>query len=254
MTNPLFGNNDDTQDHEDVDAATATALLVGEGKKYKTADEAIKALYHSQKFIPRLEQELREERAKLQERKNGEDLLALLEAKLKAPSNEPSPKVNENKDPSNTGNPMTQDDITNLLKNTLAQDRAQEQATNNLNRVIETLKSAWGPGFQQDLRAKAQAMHVSEEYLSDLAKKSPDVFLSAVGLTAKKGNGTASLDVLPTRSSQGSSFGSSSNEVRNNDYYNKLMKDNKRAYWSQEVQSQLHKDALAMGEKFFTKP
>lgn len=255
MTNPLFdttGNTDKPADQLDVDGATARSLLVGEGKKYKSDEDAAKALLHAQQHIARLEAERQADRAALTERKNAEDLLALIETKLKATSNELPPVVNE-RVPGNTPamNTLSKEDIEALLETSLAKRTQVSTEEGNLNKVIDTLASNWGPAFQADLAAKASEMGVSKEYLLDLAKKSPNVFLSAVGGNTKKGNIT---DVLPARSSTNSTSTYTSNNtgLRNKAYYDALRAKDSRAYWSTNTQVQMHKDALALKEKFFS--
>ena len=146
MTNPLFDSNATPTDPVEVDAEKAKAELIGEGKKYKTEADAIKALYHAQQHIPRLEQENREARAALNERKNAEDLLALLEAKLKAPSELP-PVANQQVTPNNMNNDnppktetLTKEDISRLLDERLNSTQKQTKEESNLNSVIKTLE------------------------------------------------------------------------------------------------------------------
>lgn len=252
MTNPLFGD-DTVETPTEIDPKTAMETLVGEGKKYKTTEDAIKALWHSQQHIARLENERAQQQAALNERRNGEDLLALIESKLKATSNEPPPVVSE-RVPSNNGNTpamstITAEDIERLLEQKLAQKSQATTAETNLNKVVETLKSNWGPGYQADLRAKASEMGVTPDYLLDLAKNSPSVFLSAVGGNSKKGSVTNSL---PPASSFSSTIPGQQPQARNYAFYEKLRTTNKAEYWSPKVQNQMLKDLSAMGDKFYS--
>lgn len=252
MTNPLFGNESPAETPAEIDAKTAMESLVGEGKKYKSTEDAIKALWHSQQHIARLENERAQQQAALNERKNGEDLLALIEQKLKATSNEP-PQVVSERVPSNNGTPpvtgITPEDIERLLEQKLAQKSQASAAETNMNRVVETLKANWGPSYQADLRAKAAEMGVSQDYLLDLAKSSPAVFLSAVGGNNRKGTATESL---PPASSFSSSIPSQQTQARNYAYYQKLMATDRASYWSPKVQNQMLKDLANLGDKFYS--
>ena len=246
MTNPLFDNN--APDPADVDVETAKAALIGEGRKYKTADDGIKALYHSQAHIARLEREMAEAKAALAERKNGEDLLALLEQKLKTPNNQgtpPEPKVEEVKNIDT----LTKAEIAALLDERLNVSKKLSIEEQNLNSVVKTLEENWGPSFKQDLKAKATAMGVSEDYLLTLAKQSPQVFISAVGGNVKRGSPT---DSLPPRTSQrGVPANDNQPGVRNKAYYDKMRRENSKQYFSAATQVQMHNDAITLKEKFF---
>lgn len=254
MTNPLFDTNNAPSDQLEIDVETAKAALIGEGKKYKTPDDGIKALYHSQAHIARLERENAEAKAALAERKNAEDLLALIEQKLKTTTVEPSPGVNNQQvAPPNDNNKNTEtlskEDIARLLDERLNVNKRQTVEEQNLNSVIKTLEDNWGPGFKQDLKAKAQAMGVSEDYLLTLAKTTPQVFLSAVGGNVKRGSPT---DSLPPRTSQrGTPANDNHTGLRTKSYYDKMRRENPKQYFSAQNQVQMHNDAMNLKEKFF---
>lgn len=251
MTNPLFDNTSPVETPAEVDAETAKALLIGEGKKYKTETDGIKALYHAQQHIARLEQENREAKAALTERKNGEDLLALLEQKLKTTNVQTPPEPNNVVPPVNDNNKapsLTREEIASLLDERLNVNKRMTTEEQNLSSVIKTLEDNWGPGFKQDLKSRASALGVSEDYLLSLAKSSPQVFLNAVGGNSKKGSPT---DGLPPRTSQGIPARTNDN-TRNKSFYDKMRREDPKRYHSMANQAQMHNDAIALKEKFFS--
>lgn len=254
MTNPLFDNTN-VLDPQDVDVETAKAALIGEGKKYKTPDDGIKALYHSQAHIARLERENAEAKAALAERKNAEDLLALIEQKLKTTNVETPPGLNNQQvpplDTNKSTDTLSKEDIARLFDERFNVNKRQTVEEQNLNSVIKTLEENWGPGFKQDLKIKAQAMGVSEDYLLTLAKTTPQVFLSAVGGTVKRGSPT---DSLPPRTSQRGipANDNPSSGVNNKAFYDKMRRENPKQYFSSDVQVKMHNDALLLKEKFYS--
>ena len=145
---------------------------------------------------------------------------------------------------------LTKEDISRLLDERLNSTQKQTKEESNLNSVIKTLEENWGPAFKNDLKAKATAMGVSEDYLLGLAKTNPQVFLSAVGGNVKRSSPT---DNLPPRTSQNrGSFGSDNNTTRNQSFYSKMRRENPKLYWSANIQTQMHNDALSLKEKFYS--
>lgn len=156
---------------------TEVAELVGEGKKYRTAEDALKAIPHAQKHITTLEEEAKQLREELAKRKTSEELLEQFRS---------------------TG--FTQDsvdkqaaqaqpvDVEAIVASVLAKKEAATTAQKNISTVVATFQQTFGD------KAKAEEMYnkVAEESglsvsaLNALAATSPEAVMRLAGITRKQ--------------------------------------------------------------------
>lgn len=154
---------------------TEVAELVGEGKKYRTAEDALKAIPHAQKHIMTLEEEAKQLREELAKRKTSEELLE--EFKLSGIQTSP---VTQQQTP-----PV---DVEAVVASVLAKKEAATTAQKNISTVVSTFQNTFGD------KAKAEEMYnkVAEESglsisaLNSLAATSPEAVLRLAGITRKQ--------------------------------------------------------------------
>ena len=144
--------------------------------KYKTLDDALKALQHSQAYIPtlsdekrRLEQEL--EQARLQASKVSElesTVAKLLNAQASTPTS-----ATASVDPTV---------IEELVNRSITKARSQESAAQNTNLVIQTVASKFGDKAEEVFYGKATELGMSKAEFNQLAATRPKAVLSLLGI------------------------------------------------------------------------
>lgn len=167
---------------------TALDGLVGEGKKFKTAEDLAKGKLEADTFIEHMKQEqaqLREhleaERVKFQSLE--EKLDGLLKAQTQAPASTPASQQP-------TGSVETPD-IAKLIKDELSAQSAASTAEANLKRSNQSVVDHFGGDMakaKQAVQEKAQALGVTVDYLQEQAKTAPEMFLSVMGVKSKPSN------------------------------------------------------------------
>ena len=252
MTNPLFADQADVEDHSDQGEQDYAAELIGEGKKYKDQQAAAKALIEKDRFIERLKAEAAEARASLQ----GEAKMDAFLEKLRAAQNlgTASTSANQQGEPStsqnNTNNEtpskaLTVDEVQKLLD-----ERERSTAEQrNLNESIQKVKEAFGANYKVVMTQKAEELGMSQDYLYNLAKTQPKAFAKLVEADVpQQGRAAPPPNSMNTATFQGKRTGE-----KNSAYYANLRKQVGDAkFFQPSIQNQLHKDAQRLGEAFFS--
>lgn len=143
-------------------------------QKYASQEDALKALASSQEFITQLLAEKKqqaEEIAKSREYASRVDSIEEVMKKLTAQSDAPKPS-----DPPPAG--LTQEAVAELVKKTLEQSKAQDQASKNFNDVQNSLKTKFGDKVREVVAAKAAELGTTPDKLGELATTSPAMVLA----------------------------------------------------------------------------
>lgn len=170
-------NNPQNPDTPDPVATMLQSIKNEKGEpKYKTLDDALKALQHSQAYIPtlsdekrRLEQEL--EQARLQASKVSElesTVAKLLNAQASTPTS-----ATASVDPTV---------IEELVNRSITKARSQESAAQNTNLVIQTVASKFGDKAEEVFYGKATELGMSKAEFNQLAATRPKAVLSLLGI------------------------------------------------------------------------
>lgn len=215
--------------------------FVGEGKKYKTTDDAAKALVEKDRFIEQLKSETADLRKELQSRPTvdrSQEILDRLEILSKPATERIEPTVTE-RVVETTG--LTLDDVDRLLN-----DREKKRlATKNVEIVKDELKKAYGPEYSKVLKSLAEKLGVSDDFLTNTAATSPQAFLRLVA--SEK---VSPQFVPPTSSITTQGFTPTGGTHQKESFYLKLKETDKKKYLSAAVQNQMYKDAMALKEEF----
>lgn len=264
MSNDLFeGASAPTSSDNDSRPAIEEGVnyfeqLVGEGKRYKDPVAAGRALIEKDAFIERLKAEAHEARQELQKRMQLETLVATIAENTSRATNVPvNPGVStgSNHSAEESQNGLTHDSVQRLVSEQIAQQEARRQQTQNLAHVKAELQKTMGSDYAVKLAARASELGVSREYLNELAAKSPAVLLALV--TPQSSSNTVSSITPPKSSSNPVNNGAALsrattiNGTPTKAYYDNLKATNPKAYWSTATQSQMHKDAIKLGQSFF---
>lgn len=148
--------------------------------KYATVDEALKALAHSQAYIPEVknqlsqrEQELAALRAELEQRQSIEDVVSRL-----ATQNQPAPVADQ---PNTSG--LDESAVMKLVQQHLEQREAATVAQANLQQVDTTLRAKFGDRAGEVVAQRAAELGLTPKALGELSSKSPQAVLALFNAT-----------------------------------------------------------------------
>jgi len=154
--------------------------------KYATVDEALKALAHSQAYIPEVkgqltqaEQELARLRAELEQRQSIEEVVSRL-----ATQNQPAPKADQ---PNQSG--LDESAVMKLVQQHLEQREVATTTKANQQQVEATLRAKYGEKAAEVVQQRAAELGLTPKALGELSGQSPQAVLalfSASGATAPK--------------------------------------------------------------------
>jgi hypothetical protein len=224
------------------------AEFVGDGKKYRDPQAAGRALAEKDAFISKLQKETKEMREEIQKQKTMEELIDHLTPKHGLTNNRQDNPV---RDEDHAAKALTPEELSQLVQSELDKRQSKSQLDQNYHTVVATLKEKFGDNANRVIADKAQELGVDINFLKQLATEKPKVFLAMVGQAKPREedffSGPVRSTVDPTRLTANKSSGE-----RNKSFYDKLRVQDKNKYWSRDVQAQMHKDAMSLGEKFFT--
>lgn len=149
---------------------TEVQELVGEGKKYRSPEDALKSVPHAQQHIQTLEQELAEAREELTKRKTTQELLDEIKSGIQ-PTATTAP-VGE----------FNQDNLMDLVNQTLSIREQQANAKANANIVAKQFTVQYGDKAESTYNSIANDLGLTVQQLNELSAKSPKVVLKAAGL------------------------------------------------------------------------
>jgi hypothetical protein len=150
--------------------------LVGEGKKYSNAEEALRSVPHAQNHIQTLESELAELKSELSKRKTTQELLDEIKSGVKPVEN----TTQEGR--------LNQDSIMELVNNTLKQNEVKKTAQQNATHVANKFTERYGAEAEKVYNGLAKELNLTSQQLNDLATKSPNVVLRLAGFEAQATN------------------------------------------------------------------
>ena len=148
------------------------AELVGEGKKYKSAEDALKSIPHAQSHISKLEEEMAQMREELAKRKAAEELLE--EFKANGFKQEPTTVKSE---------PV---DIESVVAKVLSQKEQQALAQSNQKQVVQAFDGKYGEKGEEMYIKLAEDAGMSVAELNLLAARSPKALFKLAGFEQKE--------------------------------------------------------------------
>lgn len=154
-------------------------------QKYKTVEEALKALGHSQEFIPQLKNEKQELEQQLAQLKPIAEKVTQLEdviSKLTTQSGTQSQNT-----PSSAG--LSEEQIATIVERELGRKEQEKFAKQNIDTVKNAVLAKYGDKAQEVFYKRASELGMSNEEFNILAARTPKAVLKLVGID----------DVAPTR-------------------------------------------------------
>lgn len=230
--------------------------LVGEGKKYKSPSDLAKAAVFKDAHILRLEAEAAERKAEterlkaeLSTRARLEDLVDNIASNQgKSPSNDRQPDL-VNPDPSSPA--QTPEQLEAQIDALLARREAERAGNTNRAAVKQKLQEKLGPNYANKVRELGRAVNFGPAELDRMAAQNPTAFFKLLGIEDRQPNRQDIFSTPPQSALNPDTGFSPTDGFRDQAYYNKLRKEKgDRHYWSPEVQTQLHKDAVSDPVRF----
>jgi len=148
--------------------------------KYKTVEDALKALGHSQQFIKTLQQEKAELKSQFEQASNELEKMGNIESFV----NRISPNT-QTPAPNPTGKEaatLSETEITKLLENALEQREKQSQEKNNYDMVVGEITKVHGDKASVIIAQRAKELNTTTETLRELAKSNPAMALSLLSV------------------------------------------------------------------------
>lgn len=151
---------------------TEAVDYVGDGKKYKSVEDALKSVPHAQKHIQTLEDELRATKEELQRRRTAEELL-----------NEMKQGYSQVSQPNTTGVDIDPDALSGIVERVIEKKANERQAIDNATKVTSKFTEVYGAKAEEMYNKIAQDAGLSVPQLNQLALSSPNAVLKLAGLS-----------------------------------------------------------------------
>lgn len=220
------------------------AELVGPDKRYKTAQEAARAIVEKDRHIDNIQNELAGMRQELNTRVTLEEFMDKMASQQDRPN--PAQPANGGSEIDPPAGSVDETSVAKMIEDRLATAREQDRQKANLDFVRVELEAAFGKGYANRLQAIAKELGVGTKFLNDLAAKAPKAFLELV----LKQKSDIAPGITPPQNAINAPF-PSQGQKRNWQFYEKIRKENPRLYWTPKVQNELHKMAQEQGSTFF---
>jgi predicted nucleic acid-binding Zn-ribbon protein len=153
---------------------TEAQEFVGEGKKYRSPEDALKAVPHAQQHIQTLESELAEVKEELTKRKTAQELLDEIKS-----GTQPVENTTQSVD-------VNQDTLEQLVQSTIDKRENAQSARANAKIVAEKFTKKFGANAESAYNQIAVESGLDVQQLHNLAATSPNAVLKLAGLTDVK--------------------------------------------------------------------
>jgi len=144
--------------------------LVGEGKKYSSAEEALRSVPHAQQHIKTLEEEMAQLKEELAKRKTTQELLDEIKSGVQ-PVEKTTQEVG-----------LNQDNIMELVNQTLKQNEQKKTAQANASQVASKFSEKYGSNAETVYNSLAKDLNLTPQKLNELAATSPNLVLRLADL------------------------------------------------------------------------
>ena len=253
--------NDNTPTPPEMDDKNYLEELVGEGKKFSSAEELAKGKAQSDAFIEQLKREQSELREALAESKSIEEHLNDLrtavvthnkkEENISAMTVDPNAAAPVVAETTAQATPSP-DDIRSMVEQEVSRRTSQAQVEQNLDSVISEAKRVHGDNYKQELSQKAMELGSTPDEMFEIAQKNPALFKSVMGLTGDKAPATQNAPNRVFESVNTDALRSQNQNTGKKGYsdFQDLRKTDPQKYFSPEVQNEMFRLAQEIGPEF----
>lgn len=243
--NDLFPGADDQEPtFEDHDNEPQKYLdeLVGDGKKFTDAEALARGKWESDRFVTKLQSELRELREDLNSRVSLEQQLKELRSALPAASNPSNQGVDER---ANENTALTEEQVAELVSRQYNKQKEVDSQVSNLEAVRAELEKAWGRDYKRHLANKTQELGLGKDFANGYAATYPKAFLKLMFEGASSG-----VDPSPPSSTVRLPTTPSGKMLKYRDYQ-KMRKEDPTLYHSSRIQMEMDRASQELGENFY---
>lgn len=174
---PQNGGNTNAQNSNDLAITLLESIKNERGDpKYKSIEDALTALRHSQEYIPQLSAKLTQQEQELKEAREAAARAAELEKTVEALTSQNTQNVTPN------APVISEDKIAEIVTRTLTQAQQAELAKNNITTVVSTLQSTFGAEAEKTYNAKATELGMTVPELNALAARNPKAVFKLLGI------------------------------------------------------------------------
>lgn len=214
--------------------------LIGEGKKYKSLEDALRSVPHAQDHISRLERELAEMREDLGKRLSAEEALNKILEQRQSREEEGTPPPD-----------FSPDTLKNLVKDTYKEVTDDERRARNVEQADKAVRDKWGDKAADMLALKAQELGVGIKFLQDTASHSPKAFYNLVGLEGGPKQQDHSFESRQGSVNTAGMEQNSGSVPYSYKWYQQMRKQDPKQYYTPKVQMEMHRKAAELGESFY---
>lgn len=215
--------------------------LVGEGKKFKTADDLAKGKVESDRFVEDLKRQINDMKTSMDNQDLAKTELEALKNEIKTLRE----RASQSRD--NTSPALSESQLRALVESTVTNLEGTKTANQNVIEANTRLVKHFGTleKAQVAVKTKASELGVSIDFLKEAAAKSPDAFVNILGITVTKPDqGLVVNNSVNTEAAGGSNNGQLKEGTK--EYFDNVLKTKGRShYFSTEVQQQIWKAVKA---------
>lgn len=220
--------------------------LVGEGKKYRDAPAAGRAIIEKDQHISTIETENAQLRAELERRASVQSLIDKIAAApaRQAPDDANNQQRNPVDPPLTTAQAVSQPKVEDLVRNEVSKLDLQRRESANLTSVANALQAEYGPGFSSVLANRTAELGMDQKEVDALAKKSPQAVFKLLGI-----DGSKTPNPAPAARANPGTAGRTN--TKNFAYYENLRKTAPQKYNDPRGYAEMMKTAEQMGDDFY---
>lgn len=199
--------------------------LVGEGKKFKTAEDLAASKAHTDAHISTLESELKDIREELEKRDSIEDIVR----KARQPVQEPK---------SSEPTSLDKEGVRSVFK----EFQSEQKAASNIVQVDSKMREKFGEAAKKVTQEKASELGVSLDFMKHVASEDPRAFLAWFQ------NTPVPEGVQPTTSTEGVPQPTKDSPKTFREFMENARKDGRRTL-NQQEREQLQQNELKFGHE-----
>jgi hypothetical protein len=221
--------------------------LVGEGKKFKSPEELARGKFVADQYVEFLKKgrdELRNDYMKLRDDYNARAKLEELIDQLNKPQSSRDDTLNANENVKQQA--YDPKEIESLVSSKIQEHELTRKQEDNFNSVKAKLEQRYGENYKNVVKQQINELGITESDLNDMARRTPKVLLRTLGLDQEPGREGFQA---PVRTQRQDNFAPST-QKRTWAFYEKLRKEDPRAYHDTKTQVQMWEDAAALGDEF----
>jgi len=237
---------------QNQDGSYVKKLVEAKGSNWGDPEVLAKGKLEADGYIATLESQLSEMRDDLGKQDKLQAILDQLQ-NTKAPdttkgtSGELKNNNGSTSEGTTTPQELSEERLKSLVEETLTQRDSAAKVNSNLTVVDEELARTFGTEAKEVVEKKARELGMDLNRLKEIASESPNAFFTLIGEPKK------AFSPLVQGSVRTEGVNMQTSNERNFGYYQKLRRENRKQYYSPDVQQKMMLDADRLGDSFYGK-